>query len=131
MLESAFLISTLIEITYLIGVKELVKSSIFTGLLLGLSIFVFDVNLDLLWFTTFLRESPALSEHWWWMWMNGFLGVKWTTIHQIHYTLAFNAALISLRVSKLKNILLEKDAIGQLVDSKSSWYGIAPVFYFS
>ncbi len=77
----------------MIEVKESVKSSLFTGLLLGFSVFVLGMNLEL-WFMVFLRELPALSEHWWWM--DGFLGAKRTTIHQIHYTLAFNVALISL-----------------------------------
>jgi len=68
MLESAFIVvSALIVITYLKEVKELVKRSLPTGLLLGFSVFIFDMNLELLWFTAFLRELPALSEHWWWM----------------------------------------------------------------
>ena len=101
MLGSVFiLVSALIVITYLMGVQEINKRSLSTGLLLGFSVYVLGVNLDLLWFTAFLRELPALSEHWWWMPMDGFLGVKWTTLHQILYTLAFNVALIGLWVSK-------------------------------
>ncbi len=109
MLEIIFiLVSALIVFTYLIGVKELVKRSLSTGLLLGFSVFVLAVNLDLLWFTTFLRELAALSAHWCWMWMDRALGVKWITIHRILYVLAFNVALIGLWISKVKIFYLRK-----------------------
>ena len=109
MLGNVFiLVSALIVIAYLMGAKEINKHTLSIGLLLGFSVYALGVNLDLLWFTVFLGELPVLSEHWWWMPMDGFLGVKWTTLHQILYTLAFNVTMIGLWVSRVKLSYLRK-----------------------
>lgn len=105
------LVSMLTVITYLMGVKEMNKHTLSMGLLLGFSVYVLGVNLDLLWLTVFLGEFPVLGAHWWWMPMDGFLGVTWTTLHQIVYTLVFDVALIGLWGFRKKASLLELEVL--------------------
>jgi len=88
------IIAALVMTTYWIRREETLRNAR-TAVLLGITVILTSLNFDLLWFA-YLWRLPAWNEVWWWYPFYWLLGLKWTTFHQVAFTVAVDSILAGL-----------------------------------